>query len=945
MPHHPCADELQLLEPVGTIDPVIIRAVRGLAELGERGGHATANFGRHMAFLRDLAQLLLRTHGADLLNVAVVLPSRRAGLHLQRHLAEAHDRPLWSPVLLTPDGFLERISGLQEQPTHLTLLELHAVHRSIKGPAADDLHTFLGWAPTALLDMNEVDEHLLDPAVVYRELHQFEEIDAWSFTGGQLSEGQQRLAHHWAHHAALHQGLLERLVQRGVATRGAIARTAAARMASPVYTPPWHRVWVAGLNITSPAMHRVVDLLRERGMVHLAWDADRHYMDDPLQEAGRALRVSVERHGPGELPLSERIATAPPTVRTIALPNAISMVMAAIEEVMALPAEERAQTCVLLADQQLLLPFLSLLPAACGPVNVTMGLPLAHLPLNSLFALHVRLHASADERGMRTADLLALLEHPAWSDSKTVTRMRSSLYGERRTHVPLHELHGDVEDPVYVALVAALSTAPGQGTAAWDALVEAITSTGPDPFVREQAHRIATVLHQVTVALAATGEAPGDQAVAMLLERLMRQARVELRGEPMNGLQVMGMMESRATDHERVIIVGANEGQLPPADTVQSFIPGDLRRHLGLPLRGEMDAIAAHTFMRLLHHSGSLTLMHTSEGETGNERSRFVLQLEREVPGILEPGSRRPAMAKREGKPILLPLTDELLILLKERAFHGFSPSALNDLLNCPLNFLFRHAWRTRDEESTAGMMADNELGNLVHSALEHHYGPYVGGMIDPVRLMDELPGTLERLPEWLPKGMSGNEGAVLLQLHMAKQAIKRMVRSEAQLIQGGQGIRLVGLETPLKALLPAASHGLSHDVYLRGRLDRIERRDGIVHLVDIKTGGVDPNKLKIELPTSLRPDDNKILQLLVYAWLWLTTHPDEKAVVTRIVSMRNADPAKPICLKLNEDDLITRERLPLIEAALVEVIQRLFDPAMVFAHNPESKYCTICRE
>ena len=94
--------------------------------------------------------------------MAVVLPSRRAGLHLQRHLARAHGAPLWSPDLLTPDGFLERLSGLREHPVHLTLLELHAVHRDLKGPAADDLHTVLGWAPTALHDMNEVDEHLLD---------------------------------------------------------------------------------------------------------------------------------------------------------------------------------------------------------------------------------------------------------------------------------------------------------------------------------------------------------------------------------------------------------------------------------------------------------------------------------------------------------------------------------------------------------------------------------------------------------------------------------------------------------------------------------------------------------------------------------------------------------------------------------------------------------------
>ncbi|MBL8009784.1 MAG: PD-(D/E)XK nuclease family protein [Flavobacteriales bacterium] len=894
-----------------------------------------------MAFLRLLAERLLHDHGADLARVAVVLPSRRAGLHLQRHLARAHGAPLWSPDLLTPDGFLERLSGLREQPVHLSLLEMHTVHRHLKGPAADDLHTFLGWAPTALRDMNEVDEHLLDREVAYRDLRHIEEIDAWSFRGGALSEGQQRLAHHWAHHAALHQGLEERLLPGGTGTRGLIARSAVSRIAAGTRPLPWTRVWCAGLNALSPAMHRVLDALRHSGIARFAWDADGHYLNDPLQEAGRALRSAIGRHGPGELPVSSRIAHDPPAVRTIALPSTMAMVHAAVEQVIGLGEEDRARTCVLLADPNTLLPFLSLLPASCAPVNVTMGLPLTQLPLHGLFVQHARLHRGTDGRSVRTRELSALLDHPAWADARPITELRERTANERRAHLPIAALFHEGDDAVHLALHRALST---EGPSARTALVEAVVLANPDPFVQEQAQRIGQVLDQAAMALAWSGHQPGDAGAVGLEERLLRQARVDLRGEPMAGLQVMGMLESRATDHERVIVVGANEGSLPPAEPPQSFIPGELRHALGLPLRADTDAVVAHTFMRLLHHAREITLLHVSGGDVEQERSRFILQLDHELPGGLRHSSLRPSMPRRPDAPLQLTLTPELRHRFQLKAQRGLSPTALTDLLTCPLNFVFRHGWGVAEERPPSAALADHELGILVHAAFESLYGPFMGGVIEPDALIAGLPGALRILEDRLPGGLNASEGPVLLQLGMARQAIERSVRHEVSTLRGGAAVTLLGLETPLSAELPAEAHGQGHPVRLHGRVDRIDRRDGHPHLVDLKTGRVDPRDLKLALPGPLKADHGKAVQLLTYAWLWLRNDPECAAVTAELRPLRSTEAAAGLPLILNDRTVVRRQDMPLIEEALGALVQRLFDPDAVFAHRPKSSYCTICR-
>ena len=119
----------------------------------------------------------------------------------------------------------------------------------------------------------------------------------------------------------------------------------------------------------------------------------------------------------------------------------------------------------------------------------------------------------------------------------------------------------------------------------------------------------------------------------------MTQHAVDLAGEPLEGMQVMGLLESRGLDFDEVFVLDVNEGTLPDGAPPPSFMPLDLQRSIGLPGRPERDGIFSAYLHRLLHRSRKVHLLCVGAdlGDSGTEPSRFL--------GQLKPGPRPPCLA------------------------------------------------------------------------------------------------------------------------------------------------------------------------------------------------------------------------------------------------------------------------------------------------------------
>jgi hypothetical protein len=474
-----------------------------------------------------------------------------------------------------------------------------------------------------------------------------------------------------------------------------------------------------------------------------------------------------------------------------------------------------------------------------------------------------------------------------------------------------------------------------------------------DAFATEQIYQASIVLRRIDRLMHAYGHATSPAAWAAVLPRLMRNARVGLFGEPLSGLQVMGLLEARALDHERIIILGASEGHLPASTADRSYIPYELRRAYELPMRESADAVQAYNFLRMMQRAERTVLVHADDG-TAAGPSRYIAQLRHELfhdrPGdITDERAVIPVPVRRDAH-VAVAMGDRTRPLLLQRLARGFTPSMLRTWLQCPLDFWIRNVLKVEEHDAPGPRIPPDALGNALHAALEKSYTPWLGRELNAADLRAArsevgpsiVAGLVVEQPD-LPL----DRGEPMLQVSMATDAAMAFLEGEARAVDGGERIELKALEQDLSALLPSASPHLSGQVLIRGRVDRVDLRDGVHSILDLKTGRVDGNDLRLKniALEDLRKNKGHAAQLLMYAWLYMTCHPEVKVLRSGLLPLQHTAGGGGLFLTIDEDELITREQLPQITSLLQEVVARLVDPDTRFEHEPRSTYCSLCAE
>lgn len=908
-------------------------------------------------FLQQVAKALLAEHGTSLRDVAIVLPSQRAGLYLRKWIAEEAGKPLWSPRIFTIGTFMEVLSGLRPLAPEELLFEGYEAYRKVEGDKAKGFGDFLQWAPTTLADISEADAHLVPLESYYRDLRSWEEIE-WTFNDNPLSRSQQQMVNFWAMVGKLHAALNTRLLEQGAGTTGLIERSAVSRIGEGKSI--WQAVWTIGLNALTPAQESVLRYFQSMGSVRFAWDADHYYLDRPEQEAGQHLRKAVGTFGPGFIAMGNNLVEGDLRLTLIRAPNDVSQAWCAAGLLKNASEDERARTAIVLADESLLQPLLEALPSDIGPINITMGLPVAQLPIGSfLDALH-RLHAGMrPEAGFFHDDVERFLGHP-FLRQRPMTAPQAPLSKATRglhpAYIPARSLHDLFQGSEFFPEAAKVFTEvrdvrAGMPMVTVEALSWARRAMEGNDLASEQIYQASLVLRRIHLLLDRYTHELDLKAYSALFHRLLGSSRIGLFGEPLAGVQVMGMLEARALDPERLIVLGAQEGSLPTGGEGRSFIPFELRRAHGMPLREGNDAVQAYNFLRMLQRAREAVLI-WPEGAEPAGPSRFILQLEHELfkgkeerMAVLD--ARIPSLQVHSAA--IRVLKDEAVIkIMQERLAKGLSPSALGDWLRCPLDFHFKHVLKLKESEQFDVRIAPDLLGSALHGAMELVYEPFVGKPLEASALL----AAAGRIEEMIVAGLKekvGEEqlshGQPLLQVRMAVHAAQRFLRNEAEVVQQGAVITPLELEGELSHELKMATEAIGSPVRMKGRFDRVDKRDGQVRILDLKSGKVDPQDLKVNelLLEALLGKRRYAAQLLVYAWLYLQERPDVDSVQAGILPLQRAASSEPLMMQLPGGPTVTREDLSGIEDLFTEAVIRMMDPSIPIVHDPQSKYCVFC--
>ena len=936
------------------------------------------------SFLEEVAEDLYTRYGDALSACRILFPSRRARIFFIDALGRIIDRPLWQPHYTTIDEMMSELSGLRPGDKLRLVTELYKVYSELHNESFDK---FYFWGEMLISDFDMIDKYRIEAEQLFTNITDLKELEAdlsylterqqeiitrfWSTVGPEesLSEQKKRFLHIWRTLPEVYTRYRKRLLQLGVAYGGLMQRRAIERLESgEAKLPSDSHFVVAGFNALSTCERALFRHLQTQTKTDFYWDADRYYLDRKEQEAGMFLRRNMVDFPPAKR-LSEEGMSHPKRLRSVAaVSNAVQCKQVA--EILTEWAKEGKldkETAVVLTDENLLMPLLYALPKELGKVNVTMGYPLRQTLAYTFIERLIELQAHARKEGegwsFYHADVSGLLSHPflTTADAKLCAEMQREMVEKRHIRLMSESLH---RHPLLCLIFRPKHS--WQELSDW--MLEVLEAVARVPYEGEDSERrveflsvTATEIHKLRN-LIEQCEIPIEQPVyCSLLRRHLQTLRIPFRGEPLQGIQVMGILETRNLDFRRVVILSMTDNNFPGDHLQQgSFIPYSLRAAFDLPTPEHHEGVYAYYFYRLIQRAEEVTMLYSSradEKSTG-EPSRYLRQLDYESPHTLHHAEVGVDVNLVPPEPIVVrkePIFGALLRYVNANSKATLSPTALYRYVACPLRFYFHSVAGLRTEDMVAEEVDAPMFGTILHAAAQALY-KRIEGVQNPGEMLNALArsGEVERAVDgsiatnYLNRESVPKEeypGNLLLVRDIVIRYLKRGVMAYDA---AHDDFAVVGREEKVDYAFPFTSAGASFELKLSGIADRIDRlNNGLLRVVDYKTGTPHLEFKGVEalFYGEARERQSNTLQTLLYAMM--LSHSRGCDVLPTLYYVRNMhrEEYSPLLVDMErkESGLTYRHYADEFETLLGKLLDELFNPSIPFRQTEDENACTYC--
>ena len=848
-------------------------------------------------FLRQVAHRIADTHPQDTDRVLVVFNNRRSLRFFQRQFTTL-GRTMFLPTVMAIDDLVAELGGLKIVPNEFLLFELYSIHIELEGENRKykTFDEFISFGDLMLGDFSELDQYCVDAADLFGNLHDLKAIGEWDIEEPKLTPFQRDYLHFYRSLYEYYRRLHERLAAQGKAYSGMAYRQVAERIGDQwaVGSGQWEAVYFVGFNALSECERRIIGEYVRRGVGHLLTDGDPYFLQ-PEQEAGHFLRKHAAEF-PEIVPTGASLFAQGKRRITIAEcpENALQCKLAGhlLSEFGGVATQCVGDTAVVLADESLMLPCLSALPEGDYDVNISMGFAFCDTGMHQMASRLLSLWRGVDHRGYYHSDILAVLSDRYIGRLADVKDLRHRTVQFLRKGNIIRSKGSDILAFLGNDKLAALFPDASPSVDGWLAMMRRTVADIIDAKLLETnkkelqaAGSLVEVLDYLGELQQAYGYITDMATLEKIYLRIAQRHQIPLIGEPLSGLQIMGMLETRNLDFRRVILLSAGEGVLPASRSASSLIPFQLKRDFGLPTYQEKDAVYAYNFYHLLLRSEEVYLVYSSESEAmgKGEPSRFIRQVECELAprfGIevnhMVVNNNEPPMEAGERKSEVGVKGAAVMQQLKGLALSGFSPTIFEDYLECPLRYYYTRVLGISSDNVLEDDLDASQLGTAIHNILRNIYAPYNNDCRpDSHRLVDAegLRRALDELPQYMQREFGtfflhgrATEGRNHYLHSVAEAQLRRMLQKEIALLEQGHTIEIVSLE---KTLGPIP---LAEGIFLKGKADRIDRFDGRLRIIDYKTGSLEDK----EIAYSSVPNRNgevivpgKWFQLMCYALLY----------------------------------------------------------------------------
>lgn len=895
-------------------------------------------------FIEEIVSDIISS-GQNLSETVFILPSKRAGVFLRKETLKQTDKTLFSPKILSIEEFIENIADLTIADNTFLLFELYDVYLTIN-PDEDkeNIETFSSWAATLLNDFNEIDRYMIDQNSFFGYLDRIQEIEHW-YVKDEKTPLIKNYLSFWKSLPVYYEAFVKKLLSQGTGHQGLVYREAAGNIEHYIQANSRKHIFI-GFNALNHAEERIIQELLENGNAEIYWDADIYFMNNDTHSASYFLKQYQKqwkfyRKNPFKTISSNY--TNPKKISTVGVPKNVGQAKQTGEILAGFSQEQLENTAVVLADANLLLPILNALPENVKELNITMGMPLSTMPATSFFEDIILLQAQNKE-SYYYKDVLKIVNHPL---GKIVLRndtrlLEKHITEKNRTYISFSELT-EISSGRTTVLTLLFSPWNDNIDLGINRLKEIIfeikqRAEKNDELLLESLFRIFEVICQIERLNKKYPHITSAQSLHKFFKEAVSATNIDFQGEPYRGLQVMGILETRALDYETIILTSVNEGILPAGKNNNSFIPYDLKKEYKLPAYREKDAIYTYHFYRLLHRAKNVFLLYNThtEGINSGEKSRFLLQMAHDkLPSHhFQEFTAAPKINIRNPEKKQIEKTPEMLREIEEIAKSGFSPSALTTYIRNPIDFYYRYVLKINETVQVEETVEANTLGTVVHNTLQELYEPFVNKILT-ANDIEQMIKTVNRLiAENFDKAYHGGDissGKNLIIYEVAKRYVYNFLRAELKNIKSGSEIYIKSIEEKMEASVDIPE--LPFEVKIKGTMDRADEADGTLRIIDYKTGRVTKPELTISDWEDITADYkySKAFQVLAYSLMWNEKYRISQAQAG-IISFKNLKEGLMLFRDKNQvAEEVNQEILNTFSEILKKLILEIFNPEIPF--------------
>ena len=891
-------------------------------------------------------------------DVVFILPSQRAKVFVKQAFKDKITVG-FLPEVINIEQFINQVSGIEKADSIQLLFHFYTIYKGLeKQPVSFDV--FASWAFTVIQDFNELDQHLINTKEIFIYLRDIQRLKKWSVEGDFKETA--LMEDHYSFLEKLntyYNAFYKFLKENKIGYQGLMYRESCKKIDSFLDKNTTKKFFFIGFNALNTAEEFLFQKVLENKNSDIYWDIDTAFFKSNHQ-AGRFIRRYKKEwryYEKNEVKTLGDTFSQPKHIEVIGASKNTTQIKYAGEILEKIT--DFKNTALVLADETLLPITLNSLPKNINAINITMGYPLKDVPTTNLLFSIFQLFISQNKLNKTTInefyykDVIRFLKHQsiyklipeidAFSDD--IAKQNQTFIKQSRINKLLENTSSELKE-----VIVSIFTSYNSIDEFIDRIINLINFLKEDvsDLEKEYLFRFYTTFTQLKTLQNEFKYFPDLKTLALFFRQLISSESLSFQGEPLRGLQLMGMLETRVLDFENIILVSTNEGVLPASSQQNSFIPFDVKVEFGLPTYREKDAIFSYHFFRLMQRAKNVFIIYNTEHDVfgSGEKSRFVTQLEMMrtdiVQKIISPKVAPQNKVLKEVKK-----NEAVLQRLKELARKGISPSALTNYLYNPISFYKQKILKLKEFDDVEETIAYNTLGTVVHETLDKLYKPFVGKFL----LVEDIEAMKEKSKDLVVKYFkiefkNGDisTGRNRLIFEVANRFVNNFLAQEKELLKDKNQLKIIATEEDLATEI--AIDGIDFPIKIHGQVDRVDELNGVLRIIDYKTGMVSAGDLKVPDLEKLREKEQyKAIQVLLYGYCYTKSkkYTFDRPLEAGIYSFKNLNSGfLPVNFSSNyrkPDVEITEEKLEEFMSEIKTYIKEMYTLDVDFIEPADLKY------